>query len=176
MNYLNSFSSTTRKLIIATIAFLLYGYLCRLLGVYFFWESKTIGWLLFWVAAIFVLRDRIKSKKLQNKKAILEKIGIGLSILVILTKGAFLFATPQTNAYETAVNFIKTNRNIQNDVDSVKGIFLVPFGSITITNNSAGTVGQADLHFIVKGSKKYIDLNLLMNKEFDSNWQIEVAE
>jgi hypothetical protein len=38
-----------------------------------------------------------------------------------------------------------------------------------------GSAGQADLHFIGKGSKKYADLNLLMNKDFDTDWQIEVG-
>jgi hypothetical protein len=45
---------------------------------------------------------------------------------------------------------------------------------MSMTTNSQGSAGQADLHFIVKGSKKYTDLNLLMNKDFDTDWQIEI--
>jgi hypothetical protein len=175
LNFLISFSDTTKKIIIATAAFLLYGYLCRLLGLYFFWESKTVGWVLFWVAIIFILRDRIKDKKLQRKKTLLEKIGIGFSIFVILIKGVLFFATQQTSAYDSAVYFIKTNSEIKNKVGTVNSIFLVPFGGMSMTKSSQGTAGQADLHFIVKGSKKYEDLNLVMDKDFDTNWQIEVA-
>ncbi len=159
---------------IATIAFLSYGYLCRLFGLYFFWESKTIGWILFWIAVIFILRDRIKLKKLQNKKTLFEKIGIGFSIFVIIIKCVLFFATQQTSAYDSAVSFIKTNPSIQNNVGTVNSVFLVPFGGMSMTTNSQGLAGQADLHFIVKGSKKYIDLNLLMNKEFETDWQIEI--
>lgn len=161
-------------MIIATAAFLLYGYLCRLVGLYFFWESKTVGWTLFWIAVIFILRDRIKIKKVQNKKTLLEKIGIGFSLFVIIIKGVLFFATQQTSAYESALSFIKANPSIQNNVGTVTSVFLVPFGGMSMTTNSQGTAGQADLHFIVKGSKRYIDLNLLMSKDFDTNWQIEM--
>lgn len=174
MKHFNSLSNITKKVIIATVAFLLYGYLCRLVGLYFFWESKTIGWTLFWIAVIFILRDRIKQKKLQNKKTLIEKIGIGFSIFVIIIKGVLFFATQQTTAFESATNFIKTNPEIVNKVGTVKSIFLVPFGGMSVTTNSQGSAGQADLHFIVKGSEKYIDLNLLLNKDFDTNWQIEI--
>lgn len=86
------------------------------------------------------------------------------------------FAIQQTSAYESAANFIKTNQEIRNKVGIVKGIFLVPFGAISMTTNSQGSTGQADLHFIVKGSEKYLDLNLLMNKETEAEWQIEIKE
>ncbi len=118
----------------------------------------------------------MKIKKIQNKKTLLEKIGIGFSIFVVIIKGVLFFATQQTTAYENAVTFIKTSPEIQNKVGTVNSIFLVPFGGMSMTTNSQGSAGQADLHFIVKGSKKYTDLNLLMSKDFDTDWQIEINE
>ncbi|MGG9964670.1 hypothetical protein [Ferruginibacter sp. SUN106] len=175
MKHFNSLSGITRKLILATLAFLFYGYLCRLAGLYFFWESKTIGWVLFWFAIIFILRDRIREKRLQKKKVLIEKIGIGLSVFIIITKSILFFAIQQTTAFDKAVNFIKTNPAIKSKTGTVNGVFLVPFGGISMMTNAEGTAGQADLHFIVKGSEKYIDLNLLLNKDFSTDWQIEVA-
>lgn len=132
--------------------------------------------MLFWIAIVFILRDRIKEKKLQSKKTLLENFGIGISIFVILIKGGLFFATKQTSAYDSAVNFIKTDPEVQNRVGTVNSVFLVPFGSLSMATDSKGTAGRADLHFIVKGSKKFEDLNLLMNKDFDQDWQISVAE
>jgi len=163
-------------LILVTAVLLLYGYLCRLLGIYFFWESKTIGWVLFWIMMIAILRDSIKHKKLQKRNTLPQKIGIGLSIFAILVKGVLFFVTQQTSAYDSALNFIKTNAEIQNKVGTVKGVFLVPFGGMSMSSNAHGSAGEADLYFIVKGDKKYIDLNLLMNKEFTTDWQIEIQE
>jgi hypothetical protein len=176
LKYFNSLSDITKKIIVATIAFLLYGYLCRLFGLYFFWESKTIGWTLFWIAATFILRDRIKQKKFQNKKTLIEKIGIGFSVFIILIKGVLFFATQQTTAFESATNFIKTSPEIKTRVGTVKSIFLVPLGGMSMTTSSQGSAGQADLNFIVKGSEKYIDLNLLLNKDFETNWKIEISK
>jgi len=174
MNYLNSFSAITRTLILATIVFLAYGYLCRLMGIDFFWESKTIGWTLFWVAIIGVLRDRIKAKKLQNKSTILEKIGVGLSIFVILVKGILFFAIPQTDIYASALSFVQQDKGVRNEVGEIKGIFFVPFGGFSMSSGPEGSRGDADIYFVVKGSKKYIDLNLVMNKQLDTDWKIEI--
>ena len=176
MKHFNSFSNFTKKLTIATIAFLIYGYLCRLVGLYFFWESKTIGWILFWLSIIFILREIIKGKKLQKKNTVLEKIGIGLSIFVIVIKGVIFFAVQQTTAFDSSVKFIKTSQAIQTKVGTVNSVFLVPFGGMGMSTSSQGSSGQADLHFVVKGSKKYVDLHLLMNKDFETDWQIEISE
>jgi succinate-acetate transporter protein len=176
LKHFNSFSELTKKLIIATVAFLVYGYLCRLVGLYFFWESKTIGWVLFWVSIIFILCEIIKDKKLQKKNTVPEKIGIGLSIFVVVTKAVLFFALQHTTAFDKAVKFIKTSQAIQTKVGVVDNISLVPFGGIGLSTSSQGSAGQADLNFVVKGSKKYIDLHLLMNKDLDTDWQIELSE
>jgi hypothetical protein len=172
MKYLNSFSASTKAFILVTLAALAYGYLCRLLGIYFFWESKTIGWTLFWVAIIWILMDRIKAKKLQNKATVLEKIGIGLSIFVILIKGILFFSIQQTDIYASALTFVKQDKDVRDQVGDIKGIFFVPFGGFSMSSGPQGTQGEADLHLIVKGQKKYIDLNLLMKKELDTDWKI----
>lgn len=141
-----------------------------------FWESKTLGWVLFWLTVVFILRDRINGKELQNKKTIVEKIGIGLSIFVILIKGVLFFVIQQTSAYDSAIKFIKTSQGIQSKVGTIESVFLVPFGGISMTTNSQGTAGQANLYFIIKGSKKHLDLNLLMNKDFETDWEIAINE
>jgi hypothetical protein len=125
---------------------------------------------------IAILRERIKNKKLQKKKTIPEKIGIGISIFVLIIKGAFFFAVQQTSAYEKALVFIKRDQNIQKEIGAVGGVFLVPAGNISIATSSQGTTGNANLDFIVKGSKKYMDLNLLMDKELETDWKIEIDQ
>lgn len=169
-------SILTRILIIGALIFLSYGYLCRLLGIYFFWESKTIGWTLFWIAMVFILLDKIKLKKLQDGKTVPEKIGVGLSVFVIIVKGILFFVTQQTTAFEDAVSFIKSNSEIQEKVGTVNSVFLVPIGGMSMTTGKQGTAGNADLHFTVKGSQKFLDLNLLMSKDFETDWVIEIKK
>ncbi|MCX6317156.1 MAG: hypothetical protein NTW29_07685 [Bacteroidetes bacterium] len=45
-----------------------------------------------------------------------------------------------------------------------------------MSESSQGTSGSADLHFVVKGSKKYIDLNLLLKKDVETDWNIQINE
>ncbi|MES2848268.1 MAG: hypothetical protein V4685_04395 [Bacteroidota bacterium] len=106
----------------------------------------------------------------------LEKTGIGLSIFVIIIKGVLFFATQQTTAFDSAVNFIKTSKAIQTKAGVVNSVFLVPLGGLRMSTSSQGSAGQANLNFIVKGSEKYIDLNLLMNKDVETDWQIKISE
>ena len=59
--------SINKKFVILTIALLTYGYLCRILNLFFFWESKTLGWILLFVSAILILNQRIKENKIKGK-------------------------------------------------------------------------------------------------------------
>lgn len=176
MRHYFPFSRVAQFVIIATLFFLVYGYLCRLFGLYFFWESKSIGWVLFWLSGIFICREVIKQKKIRNQKTLLLKILTGLFIFVILVKAVLFFVIRETTAYKKAVEYIKTNGSIQAYVGTINGIFLEPYGSIQMSESSQGTSGSADLHFVVKGSKKYIDLNLLLKKDVETDWNIQINE
>jgi len=174
MKLLNSLSSLTKVVMVAVAAFLVYGYLCRLLGIYFFWESKTLGWTLLWVAVILVLRDRVRRKKLENKNSALEKIGIGLTIFLLLIMGILFFAIPQTALYAVAVNYVKKDKAVRDEIGDIKEVFFVPFGGASMSSGPEGSQGEGDLNFVVKGSKKYIDLNLVMSKELGADWKIGI--
>lgn len=121
-----------------------------------------------------MLRDSIKQKKGQKQKVLGEKIGMGFSVFILLIKGILFFAVPKTEAFETAAKFIKSNPEINARTGAVQSIFLVPLGGMSMTTSAQGSAGQADLHFIVKGAERYIDLNLLLNKDFETNWQVEI--
>ena len=74
MKEFDKLSNLNKVLVKLTIVFLFYGYLCRTVGLYFFWESKTIGWTLLLITIVSILIQRIKAKKAANKKKLSEKI------------------------------------------------------------------------------------------------------
>ena len=172
MDKFYSLTKTNQKLVIATIAILLYGYLCRLFNLYFLWESKAIGWTLLFITLFFLLRQRINWKKTINRKTISEKIGIGVLVFILLIQTVLFFVMPQTNAYKSAKFFIKSDKTISNEVGEVTGITLMPYGGMSVSSNSQGEQGQADFNFIVKGTKKYKDYNLQVAKDFDTEWRV----
>ncbi len=175
-NYLNQISVVTKSLFWITVGLLIYGYLCRIASIYFFWESKSIGWFLFFAFIVALLRDLMLFKKQANKKAVVEKIFIGFSLFVMLLKIILLTVIPRTSAYQAAVEFIKADEKTISKVGQVKSIFLQQQGSMAMSSSSEGDAGQADLYFVVKGTKKYMDINILMVKDFTTNWKIEIVE
>jgi hypothetical protein len=172
MNKFYSLTKTSQRIIILTGVLLLYGYLCRLLGLYFFWESKAIGWSFVAITVIFLLRERISSKKSQDKKTVSEKVAIGLMILVLTVQAILLIVTPQLDAYKIARQYLQTDKSVSDEVGEVTSIILVPIGGFSKQTSSAGETGQADLNFIVKGKTKFKDYNIQVVKEENSDWII----
>lgn len=167
-----SLTKVSQRLIILTGALLLYGYLCRLLGLYFFWESKYIGWTLLAVTIIFLLRERINLKITQGRKTTSEKVGIGLMIFVFVIQSVLLVVTPQLDAYKIAKQYLQTDKSVTSEVGEVTNIMLIPMGGFSSQTSSAGTTGQADLNFIVKGKEKFKDYNIQVVKQENSDWTI----
>jgi len=174
--YFNSLSKFTRSIIVMALIFLVYGYLCRAFGIYFFWESKAIGWAFTFIAIINCLVERIKSKKQQGRKTLSEKIFIGLIVFTLIIESALLFIMPRSDAYAAAKQFVSTNGYIRSQVGEVNGFFLIPMGSLSISSSAEGESGVADLTIVVKGNKKYKDVHLLVTKTINTNWTAEIVE
>ncbi len=172
MEEFNKLSKLNKALVRLTIAFLIYGYLCRIIGLYFFWEAKTIGWTFLLITTISILIQRIKTKTIANKKSLSEKIIIGIIVFILLIQSIIFIVIPQTDAYKSAKLFLMTDKTISNEVGEVTDIFLVPIGGMSITSSSAGQTGQADLTLIIKGKSKFKDINLQLAKELDTDWAI----
>lgn len=167
-----SLTKVSQRLIILTSALLIYGYFCRLLGLYFFWESKYIGWSLVAITVIFLLRDRINFKKSQERKTTSENVAIGLMIFFLVIQTVLLFVIPQLDAYKIARQYFQTDKSVESEVGEVTSIILIPIGGFSSSTNSAGTTGEADLNFIVKGKTKFKDYNIQVVKEENSDWKI----
>ena len=87
-------SKFTRLTLTVSLALLSYGYLCRLIGINFFWESKSLGWAILLIGLIGLLSDRIYIKEDENKKSLLEKIGIGLLVFTLFVHGVLVVVIP----------------------------------------------------------------------------------
>ena len=175
-HYFNNLSKFTRTLIVTAFTLTVYGYLCRVLNVYFFWESKTIGWTLVLAAVISCIVERIKQQKQQSKKTLSNKIWVGLIGFVLFMESLLFFTLPHSDAYAAAKQFLFTNGDIKSQVGNVTGFFLVPVGGMAISSNAEGESGAADLTIVVKGTKKYMDVHLLVTKSPNTNWITQIAE
>ncbi len=176
IKYFNQLSLTVKSLFWISIGLLLYGYLCRIASIYFFWESKTIGWFLFFILVVVWMREVIVLKRKANRNSVLEKIVVGFSVFILLVKMIMWIVIPTTSVFNKAVAFIRHNKELYSEVGQIRSVVLLQQGSISMSSSDKGETGQADLYFIVKGSEKYLDINIVMEKENAGEWQIQIVK
>lgn len=156
------------------LVFVIYGYGSRLFEIYFFWESKSIGWSIIFLGLIGLLLDRIRFKKNQKKKSIFEKIGIGLLIFTLFLQLIQVSVIPFTDAFATTKNYLNSNQEIIDEIGQIEGFSLMTLGSYHSGSNSEGTYGSAKIYITVKGQKKFTDLIIFVSKNIDQPaWTVD---
>lgn len=161
-----------KKVFIVGIILVLYGYLCRLIPINFFWDSKTFGWILLIFVLLFYWIELRKKRKQNGKKTGWLLFGIiiisfGLTIItptIILIKNS--------EAYITAIDFLKTDPTIKEKVGNVKSFGLIPFGGLQSRISNGVETGNASFQIIVNGSKKNMDVTIYLLKQADSAWVV----
>jgi hypothetical protein len=167
----------TKILLTSGLILIIYGYLCRSVGLYFFWESKSIGWTLLLIGIIKFLSDRIKLKKADKRKYLLEQIIIGVICFVFLIQAILLTVIPFSDAYTVAKTYLQNNNDIKNEVGAVTGFGLIPTGGIQKSTDSQGESGNAAITLTVKGDKKFKDVIIYLVKSPDTTaWVVNGLE
>jgi asparagine N-glycosylation enzyme membrane subunit Stt3 len=170
-------NSLTKAVLATAIALIVYGYLCRIIDFYFFWESKLLGWFVFLVGIILLLLETIKNKKADNKETIPYKIGIGIIAFVLIFESAFMIIMPRLDAYSAAKRYVLSSTEIKAEVGEIKAFTLIPIGSIEMGTNAEGDYGNAVINVLIKGDKAFKDLTIYVVKDIDqAEWVVENVE
>lgn len=170
-------SRRTKTLLFSGLLFIIYGYLCRAVGLYFFWESKSVGWTLLLIGIISFLADRIKIKKTEKRKHLVEQIIIGFICFIFLIQTILLTVIPFSDAFTVAKTYLQNNDDIKNEVGNVTGFGLIPTGGIQKSTDSQGESGNAAITLTVKGDKKFKDLIIYVVKRPDTTaWVVDGLE
>lgn len=167
----------TKVLLTSGLILIIYGYMCRAVGLYFFWESKSIGWTLLLIGIISFLLDRIKFKKEDKRKYLLEQIVIGIICFVFLIQTILLTVIPFSDAFAVSKTYLQNNSNIKNEIGTVTGFGLIPTGGIQKSTDSQGESGNAAITLTVKGDKKFKDVIIYVIKRPDTTaWVVDGVE
>lgn len=173
MNDLKSIiSRSTMAIFIIAIMLLIYGYLCRLVHLYFFWDSKSFGWVVMIIGLIAFLNDIKKTRASQQKKILGVKLAVGFIILGLLVGAGAIVLFKNSNAYQNAVELIKTEELIKKEVGDVHGFGLVPLGleiSKTFNDGRSATFGFT---ITVRGKKAYRDVKITFERGPQMTWII----
>src|SRR5690606_20330841 len=141
------------------------GYLVRWMGIYFFWESRYIGFMVLLIGMVIFLSEQVRLNRQQGRKTIWVKIGMGIILFILLIQTILLFVIPRTDAYAVATRNIKANHEVQTRIGNVKSISVVPKGMITMSTVNNYSSGEASFFLIVKAEKKFVDVSMDLLKE-----------
>jgi len=177
MDTIKQLNKFTKTVLIIGLALILYGYLCRLIGLYFFWESKSVGWVLLFFGLIGLLLNRIKIKTTENRKTLFEKIGIGFIIFILVVNTILSVVIPFTDAYLAAKTYLINDANLETELGNITEFGLIPTGGIQKTIDSNGEYGSATINLTVIGDKKFKDITIYVVKNANNpEWKVEEIE
>lgn len=166
---LNNFTEAALSL---GIILLTYGFICQIVPINFFWESKSVGYVLISLGLVGLLISGIEKRKANSKKTILNKIGIGIISFMLFIQAIIIVVIPKTDAYNVSKNFIINSNELTSEVGKINGFGLFPVGGISIQKDSKGEKGNATINLIIKGEKAYKSVTVLVHKDYGQDWEV----
>ena len=165
-------SRFTKISLFAAILLLAYGYLARILNIYFFWEAKTLAWIFLLLPLLGHLVSVIRLRRMKGRKTIWPKLGAGFLILALIAASMAIFMLNTSDAYFEATEFLKTDPGIKNEVGGIRGFGLITTGTVSTTSINGEESGSAKLNIIVRGTKKYRDITVSLEKTQETGWRV----
>jgi hypothetical protein len=157
-------SSTTKIIFIIGIVLLIYGYLCRLLSIYFFWDSIYFGWIAMATGLMGFLIDQRKARVAQKKNIFFVRIGIGIIVIAFAVVGGAVMMIKVSNSYQDAIDGIKKDGMIKAEIGNIRGVSLFPTGSGILSLVYGKTPGPSTIIVTVRGENGYRDIELKLDR------------
>src|SRR6187397_1593523 len=157
-------STSTKVIFIIAFLLLIYGYLCRFLNIYFFWDSKHFGWIMLATGLMGFFIDLKKILEAQKKSSFLPRFFIGVIIIAFGIAGGGILLLNSSKAYQDAIENIKTDEVIKSEMGTIRGIGLFPSGAGFL--DFAYKVNREPSTFVitVRGSKIIKDIEITLYK------------
>lgn len=157
-----------------SVLLILYACLCRLTGIYFFWESLAVGFFLMLISILFAFIGLSRMRKRDTGKYGWELVPVVLISFLLLVMACCYIILPTTDAYQAAKAFLIKDNTIRAEIGPIRGFSLCSPGHITMSSGDRGVSGEATFELIVKGEKKYKDLWIFAFKRLDTDWQVTI--
>jgi len=157
-------STSTKVIFIIAFLLLIYGYLCRLLNIYFFWDSKHFGWILMATGVMGFFIDLKKILKAQKKSTFLPQLFIGIIIVAFGIAGGGVLLVNSSKTYQDTIESIKTDEVIKSEMGDIKGVGLFPSGTGFLDFAFKASQGPSTFVITVRGSKIIKDVEITLYK------------
>lgn len=156
-------SRSTMIIFLIGIPLLIYGYLCRLLSIYFFWDSKHWGWILIAIGVMGFLIDQRIQRTAQKKSIFLVRLGVAIMVIMFATAVSANLIIKGSAAYKNIVADIKRSGQFKSEIGDIRGfgLFLSGLSLNTIKNSLNG--GPVKFIITVRGTKGHRELEIILD-------------
>lgn len=172
METLKRINLTSKLTLLFAIIMFIYGILCRIIPIYFFWESLYLSGIVFLIAIFFVLNAETRKIKTQSKSNSVLLIGKVFIFLSIGMLSLINLIFNNSDAFATIENHLKKDTELINEIGKINSIIALPIGSINSKMDNRGKSGNATLSVLIKGRKKYKEMSFSAQKDIDTDWRI----
>ena len=172
-NLVLNLNNYLKILFVFSISLITLGFLVRVLNLPFLWECKQVGLILFLIFIVLFLKNDIDNRKKLKIKSIWNQILYWLFILIIIFKYSTILIFTNSDAYKIAEEYIKTDKNLRNEFGEITGYTILPKGSFRKKSDENGVIGIANFSFIIKGNKKYKEIDIIIEKNIEeTTWKV----
>ncbi|NCX94892.1 MAG: hypothetical protein EBX41_00535 [Chitinophagia bacterium] len=177
MDFLSRVSALTLFSMAVALLLIVYGYISRMADIFFFWDSRTIGWTFFIFAFISFLFDTVTIKKYIRKPIWGEIIGIVLLSLLLIGKLSLVYMVRTSDAYKAARIYLAHDKKTIEEIGNYSGFTRFPMGYVQRSISKDGVIGTANIMMTIKGEKRYKDVIIILNLYNDSpDWIVREVD
>ena len=159
-------STSTKVIFIVAFLLLIYGYLCRLLNIYFFWDSKHFGWIMLTTGLMGFFIDLKKILEAQKKSSFIPRLFIGVIIVAFGIAGGGILLVNSSKTYQDAIDSIKTDEVLKSEIGTIKGVGLFPSGPGFLDFAYKLNRDPSTFVITVRGSRVIKDVEITLYKSF----------
>lgn len=164
-------STATKVVFIFGILLLIYGYLCRLFSIYFFWDSKYVGWLGVLSAVLLFLIDIRMARIRQRQNIFFVRVVVAIIVIFLALEGSVIVWLKTSTVYDETTELIRSDDMIKTQVGDIRGFSLIPGINII---NIINAPSSETLTFVItiRGNRAYKEMEITIERTTPITWSV----
>lgn len=164
-------STATRVAFIIGILLLIYGYLCRLFSIYFFWDSKYFGWLGIISGVLLLLIDIRITRVRQNQNIFFVRVFVAVIVIFLAVEASAIVWLKTSTAYDNLTASINTDETMKAEIGDIHGYGLIP-GVNILDIIIASQSESLTFRITVRGRRAYKEFEVTIKRITPLEWRV----
>ena len=164
-------STATRVTFIIGILLLIYGYLCRMFSLYFFWDSKYFGWIGILSGLLLLLIDIRLTRVRLKQNIFFVRVFVAVIVIFIAVEASAIVWLKSSPAYHNLKESIKTDEAMKAEIGNIRGYSLIPGINILDIITALESESLA-FRITVRGERAYKELEVTIERSTALEWRV----